>query len=100
MYCWYVCICYSCPRVASPSVHPKPKPFTGKQLGGVDQASLRQSISRHSNSGGNIEMEYLSDLELWAFTDTVRQLEALQLSIVRSGAQVQCVLYACVAGNH
>ena len=77
--------------MASPSVHPKPKALTGKQLGGVDQASLRQSISRHSNSGGNAVMDYLSDSELWAFTDTVRQLEAMQLSIVKSGAQVQCV---------
>ena len=73
--------------MASPSVHPKPKALSGKQLGGVDQASLRQSISRHGNSA-NAVMDYLSDSELWAFTDTVRKLEALQLSIVKNDATV------------
>lgn len=81
-----ICIC-SCPRDASPSAHAQPKALSGKQLGGVDQATLRQSLSRHGDSQNPV-VDYLNDSELWVFTDTVRQLEAIQLSIVKNDIQV------------
>ena len=91
LYSWFLClhIC-SCPRDASPSAHAQPKALSGKQLGGVDQATLRQSLSRHGDSQ-NPMVDYLNDSELWTFTDTVRQLEAMQLSIVKNDIQVKYI---------
>ena len=78
----------SCPRDASPSAHAQPKALSGKQLGGVDQATLRQSLSRQGDSQNPL-VEYLNDSELWVFNDTIRHLEAMQLSIVKHDIQVE-----------
>ena len=88
----------SCPRDASPSAHAQPKALSGKQLGGVDQATLRQSLSRHGDSQNPV-VDYLNDSELWMFMDTMRQLEAMQLSIIKNDIQVHVHVHAHVHMN-
>ena len=61
-------------------------------LGGVDQATLRQSLSRH----GNEATVYLQDSELWRTGDTLRRLESLQLDIVSTDVQVSVCVCVCV----
>ena len=61
-------------------------------LGGVDQATLRQSLSRH----GNEATVYLQDSELWRTGDTLTRLESLQLDIVSTDVQVCVCVCVCV----
>ena len=57
-----------------------------KLLGGVDQATLRQSLS--SQGGLGAPAEYLADAEVWTLSNQLRDMEALQLDIANSDLQV------------
>lgn len=63
--------------------------MASKLLGGVDQASLRQSLSSRDNLA--MSTDYLSDAEVWTFSNQLRDMEGLQLDIVSSDIQV-CVI--------
>lgn len=63
---------------ASPSI------IARKLLGGVDQATLRQTLSSHGSSNMASSSEYLSDLEVWAMTDPLHNVESLQLDMANS----------------
>lgn len=60
--------------------------MASKVLGGVDQTTLRQSLSNRANQ--TTASEYLSDAEVWTFTNQVRDMEGLQLDIISSDIQV------------
>ena len=75
-----------CPIEITPSMEASPKVMANKLLGGVDQATLRQSLSRLGDQ--NPVTEYLSDSDVWLFTETVKHLEALQLDMITSDLQV------------
>lgn len=55
---------------------PRPQVVAHKLLGGVDQATLRQSLSRGDNN------QYASDSEVWLLSDDVLQLESCQEELV------------------
>ncbi len=65
------------------SQQPSPRVQATKTLGGVDQASLRSALS--SSEVPN----YLTDSELWMYSETLYQLEETQLSIVLESADIQ-----------
>jgi serine/threonine protein kinase len=68
-----------CPTSVHPNKEASPRVVTSKLLGGVDQASLRLSITSNSKTK---ESDYLTDSELWVMSDETIQLESLQLDIV------------------
>ncbi|XP_064393734.1 uncharacterized protein LOC135341165 [Halichondria panicea] len=72
-----------CPSSVSLSQQPSPRVQATKTLGGVDQASLRSALS--SSEVPN----YLTDSELWMYSETLYQLEETQLSIVLESADIQ-----------
>lgn len=67
-----------CPSSVSPSQAPTPRVLATKTLGGVDQASLRSTLSSTEDP------VYLTDSELWSFSDTLYRLEETQLSVLES----------------
>ena len=69
------------------SQNASPRVIASKLLGGVDQATLRQSLTDHSNP--TTPTEYLTDAEVQVFSDQLKEMEALQLLIVTSDLQVQ-----------
>ncbi len=76
------------------SSNASPRVIASKLLGGVDQATLRQSLSSHSNL--TAPTDYLSDAEVWLFSDQLRQLESLQMDIFVSDIQVLSVYFGTV----
>jgi len=71
-----------CPAGVQTHRDASPRVMSQRMLGGVDQATLRQSLSGHDDS------LYLQDSELWRVSDALRQLESLQLDIVSTDIQV------------
>ena len=68
------------------SQHASPSVMASKLLGGVDQATLRQSLS--SLKSMTTPTEYLSDAEVWTFSSQLRDIEGLQQDIINSDIQV------------
>jgi serine/threonine protein kinase len=68
-----------CPSGIQTSKEASPRVVTSKLLGGVDQASLRLSLTSQAKMK---ETDYLTDTELWVMSEQTRQLESIQLDIV------------------
>lgn len=71
-----------CPAGVQTRRDASPRVMSQRMLGGVDQATLRQSLSGHDDT------LYLQDSELWRVSDALRRLESLQLDIVSTDIQV------------
>ncbi|XP_065912428.1 uncharacterized protein [Dysidea avara] len=68
-----------CPNLGDALLHqPHPQVVAHKLLGGVDQATLRQSLSRGESH------QYATDGEVWVWSDEVLQLESCQEELVAS----------------
>ncbi len=82
------------------SQHASPSVMAIKLLGGVDQATLRQSLSSHRNI--TTPTEYLADAEIWTYSTQLRDMEGLQQDIINSDIQVHlyyvCAWCVCVCG--
>ena len=76
------------------SQHASPSVMASKLLGGVDQATLRQSLSTHKNV--STPTEYLADAEVWVFSKPLRDMEGLQQDIINSDLQVCVCVCVCV----
>ena len=80
---------YRCPRGIVTSLNASPSVMASKKLGGVDQATLRQSLSNHNSLA--TPSDYLADAELWVWSEQLDSMEALQLDIANSDLQVQYI---------
>ena len=80
---------HRCPSGVSPSRKPTPKVQKTKALGGVDQASLRTALSSSKAP------DYLTDSELWTYSEALYRLEETQLSILES-PDIQVCVCVCV----
>ena len=76
--CTHIPPLYRCPSGVSQSKKPNPRVQATKALGGVDQASLRSTLSSSEDP------VYLTDSELWIFSETLYRLEETQLSVLES----------------
>lgn len=88
----HTCIYYifRCPSGVVASRNASPTVIASKLLGGVDQATLRQSLSSRDNLA--TPTDYLSDVEVCLFSGQIYDMEALQLEITSSDMQVLSVI--------
>lgn len=77
---------YRCPGCVNPANSATPQVLASQILGGVDQATLRSTLTCVNDDHG-----YPLDSEVWVYSNNLFQLEAAQVSILKATDIQVCV---------